>query len=86
MQQQQQQSLKDNDNSSNKNNYQTPYSRFMYSIHSPETQKRYPDRFKAFLDFIQTPGIDIEERLLNFYNQAKPTTGTRYSYRNKKGF
>jgi hypothetical protein len=58
----------------------------MYSIHSPETQKRYPDRIKAFLDFIQTPGIDIEERLLNFYNQAKPATGTRYSYRNKKGF
>ena len=43
----------------------------MYSIHSPETQKRYPDRFKAFLDFIQTPGTNIEERLLNFNDKAK---------------
>ena len=68
MQQQQQQSLKNKDNSSNINNYQTPYPRFMYSIHSPETQKRYPDVFKAFLDFIQTSGTNIEERLLNFYD------------------
>ena len=55
----------------NTNNFQTPYSRFMYSISSPETKKRYPDRFRTFLDYLQIPGNDIEERLLNFYNQAK---------------
>ena len=44
-------------------NFQNPYFRFMYSIKSPETKKRYPDRFKAFLDYIQIPGINIEERL-----------------------
>jgi hypothetical protein len=43
----------------------------MYSIKSPETKKRYPDRFKAFLDYVQIPGINIEERLNNLYNQAK---------------
>ena len=43
----------------------------MYAIKSPETKKRYPDRFKAFLDYIQIPGNDIEERLVDFYNQAK---------------
>jgi hypothetical protein len=43
----------------------------MYAIKSPETKKRYPDRFKTFLDYIQIPGTDIEERLINFYNQAK---------------
>ena len=42
----------------------------MYAIKSPETKKRYPDRFKTVLDYIQIPGIDIEERLVNFYNQA----------------
>jgi hypothetical protein len=43
----------------------------MYAIKSPETKKRYPDRFKAFLDYIRISGTDIEERLVNFYNQAK---------------
>lgn len=43
----------------------------MYAIESPETKKRYPDRFKTFLDYIQIPGTGIEERLVNFYNEAK---------------
>ena len=43
----------------------------MYSIKSPETKKRYPDRFKAFLDYIEVPGTKIEERLNNFYKEAK---------------
>lgn len=43
----------------------------MYAIKSPETKKRYPDRFKTFLDYIQIPGTGIEERLVNFYNEAK---------------
>jgi hypothetical protein len=43
----------------------------MYAIKSPETKKRYPDRFKTFLDYIQIPRTDIEVRLINFYNQAK---------------
>jgi len=53
------------------NNFQNPYFRFLYSIHSEETKKRYPDRFKTFLDYLQVPGRNIEERLLNFHNQAK---------------
>jgi hypothetical protein len=52
-------------------NFQNSYFRFMYAIKSPETKKRYPDRFKAFLDYIQIPGNDIEERLVDFYNEAK---------------
>jgi hypothetical protein len=56
---------------SNHHNFHNPYFRFMYAIKSPETKKRYPDRFKTFLDYIQIPGNDIEERLVNFYNQAK---------------
>jgi hypothetical protein len=43
----------------------------MYAIKSPETKKRYPDRFKAFLDYIQISVKDIEERRVNFYNAAK---------------
>jgi hypothetical protein len=53
-----------------KHDFQNPYFRFMDAIKSPETKKRYPDRFKAFLDYIQIPGTNIEERLVNFYNQA----------------
>ena len=30
---------------STNNNFQNPYFRFIYSIHSEETKKRYPDRF-----------------------------------------
>jgi hypothetical protein len=54
-----------------KHDFQNPNFRIMYAIKSPETKKRYPDRFKAFLDYIQISGTDIEERLVNFYNQAK---------------
>jgi hypothetical protein len=43
----------------------------MYAIKSPETKKRYSDRFKAFLDYIGIPGAYIEERLSHFYNEAK---------------
>jgi hypothetical protein len=52
-------------------NFQNPYFRFIYSIKSPETKKRYPDRFKAFLDYCEIPGLEIEERLVNFCNKAK---------------
>ncbi|HEY6536450.1 MAG TPA: hypothetical protein VIY08_11740 [Candidatus Nitrosocosmicus sp.] len=43
----------------------------MYSIKSPETKKRYPNRLKAFLDYTQVPEDSIEERLIIFYNKAK---------------
>ena len=42
------------------NNFQNQYFRFIYSIHSEETKKRYPDRFKTFLDYLQVPGRNIE--------------------------
>ena len=51
--------------------FQNPYFRFMYAIKSPETKKRYPDRFKTFLDYVDILGTTTEERLLNFYNNAK---------------
>jgi integrase len=50
---------------------QNPYTRFIYSIKSPQTKKRYPDRFRTFLDFAEIEGEGIEERLLNFYDIAK---------------
>ncbi|TVP40802.1 hypothetical protein [Candidatus Nitrosocosmicus arcticus] len=43
----------------------------MYSIKSPQTKKRYPDRFRTFLDFAEIEGLGIEERLINLYNIAK---------------
>jgi integrase len=43
----------------------------MYSIKSTQTRKRYPDRFRSFLDFAEIGGEVIEQRLLNFYNVAK---------------
>jgi hypothetical protein len=52
-------------------NFHTPYTRFMYAIKSPETKKRYPMRFKTFLDYVQMPGNEIEERLIVFYDRAK---------------
>lgn len=51
--------------------FQNPYTRFMYAIKSPETKKRYPKRFKTFLDYVEIPGDEIEERWINFYNKAK---------------
>jgi len=69
--QKQQQEQNQEQQYSTNNNFQNPYFRFIYSIHSEETKKRYPDRFKTFLDYLQVPGRNIEERLLNFYNQTK---------------
>ena len=40
-------------------------------LNLPKQKKGYPDRFKTFLDFIQIPGTEIEERLVNFYTEAK---------------
>ncbi len=57
--------------SQNNHDFQNPYVRFMYSIKSPETKKRYPNRFKTFLDYIQVSGDNIEERLISFYKKAK---------------
>ncbi len=37
----------------------------------PGNQKRYPDRFKTFLDYVKISLAEIEERLINFYNEAK---------------
>lgn len=48
-----------------------PYTRFMYAIKSPETKKRYPMRFKTFLDYVEIPGNGIEERLITFYEKVK---------------
>jgi hypothetical protein len=43
----------------------------MYSIKSPQTRRRYQDRFKTFLDFLEIKGKGIEERINNFYDLAK---------------
>jgi hypothetical protein len=40
-----------------------PYIRFVYTIPSPETKKRYPERFKPFLDYLKIPEVDIKKRL-----------------------
>lgn len=50
---------------------QSPYSRFLYALNSPETKKRYTKRFEVFLDFIDIEGATIEERLYIFYQRAK---------------
>lgn len=48
----------------------SPYIRFMYAIDSPETRKRYPQRFKAFLDYLDISGLNMESRINHFYNKA----------------
>ena len=50
---------------------QSPYSRFLYALNSPETKKKYSKRFEVFLNFIDIEGPTIEERLYNFYQRAK---------------
>ncbi len=73
MQQQQLSVLRINSNKTNINSTNT------FKIHSfalcillnsLKPKKRYPDRFKAFIDYIQIFGTDIEEKLVNFYNPA----------------
>jgi len=51
-------------------NHGNPYSRFMYTIESPETKKRYPQRFKTFLDYLKIPEVELEKRLIDFYEKA----------------
>ncbi|HXT83907.1 MAG TPA: hypothetical protein VN704_06190 [Verrucomicrobiae bacterium] len=58
-------------NTPNNQDLENPYVRFMFSIKSPETKKRYRNRLKTFLDYIQVPEDDIEERLGIFYKKAK---------------
>ena len=50
---------------------QSPYSRFLYALNSPETKKKYSKRFEVFLNFINIDGATLEERLYNFYQRAK---------------
>jgi hypothetical protein len=50
---------------------QSPYSRFLYALNSPETKKKYSKRFEVFLNFIDIEGATLEERLYNFYQRAK---------------
>ncbi len=50
---------------------QSPYSRFLYALNSPETKKRYTKRFEVFLDFMDIEGSTIEERLYSFYQRTK---------------
>ncbi|HKU84566.1 MAG TPA: hypothetical protein VJP58_11045 [Candidatus Nitrosocosmicus sp.] len=47
-----------------------PYSKFMYAIESPETKRRYPQRFKTFLDYLKISGDTIEGRINIFYENA----------------
>ena len=51
-----------------------PYSKFIYAIESPETKKRYPQRFKTFLDYLRIPGDTIEDRINIFYENAIQNT------------
>ncbi len=53
------------------NNFLDPYGRFMYAIRSPQTKKRYPQRFIAFLDYVEITGLDIHTRINNFYERGK---------------
>jgi hypothetical protein len=39
-----------------------PYSAFIYGMRSPKTKEKCIGRFRAFLDFIQMPGVDMTHR------------------------
>jgi hypothetical protein len=53
-----------------KMNFSSPYVRFIYAINSLETKKRYSQRFKTFLDFVEIRGSNIEIRINSLYHQA----------------
>lgn len=56
--------------------FQNLYFRFMYAIKSPETKKRYQDRFKTFLDYVDIIGTTTEENYLTFIiTQSKILNG-----------
>ncbi|KAA2279070.1 hypothetical protein [Candidatus Nitrosocosmicus sp. SS] len=61
----------DKTNDERHNVIQNPYSKFIYAIRSPETQKRYPRRFKPFLAYANISGNQIEDQLLDLYTKAK---------------
>ena len=46
---------------------QSPYSRFLYALKSPETKRKYSKRFEVFLTFVDIDGPTMEERLYIFY-------------------
>jgi len=51
-----------------------PYNRFFYGLHAPESKRQYPKRLGVFLNFINIEGVNIQEKLYNFYHKAKSNT------------
>ena len=61
---------------STNNNFQNPIFGSCIPL-NPNTKKRYPDRFKAFLDYANISGIDIKENVNSFYKLIEKH-GTRW--------
>jgi hypothetical protein len=47
-----------------------PYSMFIFAINAQQTREKYVTRLKKFFDFIDAPGITIQERCINFVEKG----------------
>jgi hypothetical protein len=43
----------------------------LYALKAPETKRQYPKRIEIFLNFVGITGSNIDEKLVNFYDQVK---------------
>ncbi|MGD9533456.1 MAG: tyrosine-type recombinase/integrase [Candidatus Nitrosocosmicus sp.] len=41
----------------------SPYQKFIYALRAPESKRQYPRRFQVFLDFINLPDLNVEEKV-----------------------
>jgi hypothetical protein len=48
-----------------------PYSTFIFAMNAPQTREKYLTRLKKFFDFIDLPGLTIEERCNSFAENGK---------------
>jgi hypothetical protein len=48
-----------------------PYSMFIFVMNAPQTREKYVTRLKRFSDFIDLPGLTIEERCNSFVEKGK---------------
>lgn len=48
-----------------------PYSMFIFAMNAPQTREKYVTRLKRFFDFIELPGLTMEERCNNFAQKGK---------------
>lgn len=46
----------------------TTFQKFVYALRAPESKRQYPRRLQVFLDFVNVPGLTVEEKVGLFYD------------------